>query len=160
MAKVSRGSEQAMIRLPDGMRDRLKDEAVKNGRSMNAEIVARLEGSFDVEPSQPDFVEAHRIIENLLLSLDAVRNGNDAQFIESSERDGFLFLSGVPTKWISELRLWEMATHRINWSSIDEYRKTGTFKEYVEQNQYNAIKDILKHFERLGYSIDQPGDDQ
>ncbi|PTM96485.1 Arc family DNA-binding protein [Mycoplana dimorpha] len=46
MAKIGRGSEQAMIRLPDGMRDRLKEEAKKNGRSMNAEIVARLEATF------------------------------------------------------------------------------------------------------------------
>jgi hypothetical protein len=51
MAKVSRGSEQAMIRLPAGMRDKLKDAAEKNGRSMNAEIVERLEWieSFDLE---------------------------------------------------------------------------------------------------------------
>ena len=46
MAKQGRGSEQAMIRLPDGMRDRLKAEADQSGRSMNAEIVARLEDSF------------------------------------------------------------------------------------------------------------------
>ncbi|SOE18587.1 Arc-like DNA binding dprotein [Hoeflea halophila] len=47
MAKQGRGSEQAMIRLPEGMRDRLKESAEQNGRSMNAEIVARLEHSFD-----------------------------------------------------------------------------------------------------------------
>ncbi|WP_202034438.1 Arc family DNA-binding protein [Rhizobium rhizogenes] len=35
-----------MIRLPDGMRDRLKAEADESGRSMNAEIVSRLEESF------------------------------------------------------------------------------------------------------------------
>ncbi|MDW9699243.1 Arc family DNA-binding protein [Sinorhizobium meliloti] len=46
MAKQGRGSEQAMIRLPDGMRDRLKAEAERSGRSMNAEIVDRLEQSF------------------------------------------------------------------------------------------------------------------
>jgi hypothetical protein len=46
MAKIGRGSEQAMIRLPDGMRDELKAAAAKSGRSMNAEIVERLE-NFD-----------------------------------------------------------------------------------------------------------------
>lgn len=35
-----------MIRLPDGMRDQLKGSAEKNNRSMNAEIVDRLEKSF------------------------------------------------------------------------------------------------------------------
>jgi plasmid stability protein len=33
---------QFMVRLPDGMRDRLKEAAADNNRSMNAEIVARL----------------------------------------------------------------------------------------------------------------------
>lgn len=47
MAKQGRGSEQAMIRLPDGMRERIREEAERNGRSMNAEIVARVEASFD-----------------------------------------------------------------------------------------------------------------
>lgn len=42
----SRGSDQFVVRLPDGMRDRLKAEAEANKRSMNAEIVARLEESF------------------------------------------------------------------------------------------------------------------
>lgn len=38
--------DQYMLRLPDGMRDRLKDEAAKNNRSLNAEIVSRLVASF------------------------------------------------------------------------------------------------------------------
>ncbi|MFC6790568.1 Arc family DNA-binding protein [Methylobacterium komagatae] len=41
-------SEQAdkfLLRFPDGMRDRLKALAEQNKRSMNAEIVARLEAS-------------------------------------------------------------------------------------------------------------------
>lgn len=46
MAKAGRGSEQAMIRLPDGMRDQIRDAAERNGRSMNAEIVERLSRSF------------------------------------------------------------------------------------------------------------------
>ncbi|MGV2104384.1 Arc family DNA-binding protein [Rhizobium sp. 21-4511-3d] len=38
-----RGSDQFPLRLPDGMRDRIKESAERNGRSMNAEIVAMLE---------------------------------------------------------------------------------------------------------------------
>lgn len=38
--------DKFMLRLPDGMRDRIAQEAAANSRSMNAEIVARLEGSF------------------------------------------------------------------------------------------------------------------
>lgn len=42
----SRGSEQFVLRMPDGMRDQIKRAADHNGRSMNSEIVARLERSF------------------------------------------------------------------------------------------------------------------
>lgn len=38
--------EKVIVRLPDGMRDLLKTSAEANNRSMNAEIVARLEASF------------------------------------------------------------------------------------------------------------------
>lgn len=46
-AKISRDSDKFMLRLPDGMRDQLKASAANSGRSMNTEIVARLEQSFD-----------------------------------------------------------------------------------------------------------------
>lgn len=42
----SRTLDKIVIRAPDGLRDRLKDAASASGRSMNAEIVARLETSF------------------------------------------------------------------------------------------------------------------
>jgi len=35
-------TDQYQLRLPDGLRDELKASAAANGRSMNAEIVARL----------------------------------------------------------------------------------------------------------------------
>ena len=39
---TGRDSDKFMLRLPEGMRDRLKNAADEAGRSMNAEIVARL----------------------------------------------------------------------------------------------------------------------
>lgn len=38
--------ERFIIRLPDGMRDQIANAAKTNNRSMNAEIVARLQASF------------------------------------------------------------------------------------------------------------------
>lgn len=49
MAKAGRGSEQVMIRLPEGMRDRIKLQSEKNNRSMNAEIVATLEYAYPAD---------------------------------------------------------------------------------------------------------------
>ena len=39
-------ADQFNVRFPDGMRDRIAATAKGNGRSMNAEIIARLERSF------------------------------------------------------------------------------------------------------------------
>lgn len=46
MTYAGRGADQFVVRLPDGMRDRLKKSATVNGRSMNAEILARIEASY------------------------------------------------------------------------------------------------------------------
>lgn len=43
MAKTSNDSDKFIIRLPDGMREMIKAAAVKNGRTMNAEVVSRIE---------------------------------------------------------------------------------------------------------------------
>ncbi|HJE24951.1 MAG TPA: Arc family DNA-binding protein [Methylorubrum populi] len=40
-------ADKFMLRMPEGMRDRLKAEAEANNRSMNSEIVARLQQTFD-----------------------------------------------------------------------------------------------------------------
>ncbi len=46
----SETQERFIIRFPNGMRDRIKEAADANNRSMNAEIVARLESSFLMSP--------------------------------------------------------------------------------------------------------------
>lgn len=51
MAENRSKSDGFMLRFPDGMRDHIKAEADRNGRSMNAEIVARLERSYTNWPN-------------------------------------------------------------------------------------------------------------
>lgn len=46
-ALASRDSDKFMLRLPDGMRPEIAAQAKANGRSMNAEIVCRLQRSFE-----------------------------------------------------------------------------------------------------------------
>jgi plasmid stability protein len=47
--RAGRGSDQFMVRLPDGMRKALAELAARNGRSMNAEIVHALAMYFENE---------------------------------------------------------------------------------------------------------------
>ncbi|MEL6362304.1 MAG: Arc family DNA-binding protein [Pseudomonadota bacterium] len=48
-------TDKFMLRLPDGMRERIKAAAAANGRSMNAEIVAQLDAAlkFSEETGHP-----------------------------------------------------------------------------------------------------------
>lgn len=61
MIVQSRGAEQFPIRMPDGLRDRIKAAAKAKGRSMNTEIIMRLMASFDPEPSALDAAVATAI---------------------------------------------------------------------------------------------------
>ncbi|MEM9700244.1 MAG: Arc family DNA-binding protein [Pseudomonadota bacterium] len=50
----SQKQDKFVLRLPDGMRDRIKVHAEANGRSMNAEIIHRLEASFEIPSALSD----------------------------------------------------------------------------------------------------------
>lgn len=62
-----------MLRFPDGMRERLKAEAARNGRSLNAEIIHRLERSLmtPVERANAEIEEEARALYKRLGSLEA-----------------------------------------------------------------------------------------
>ncbi|WP_102866930.1 Arc family DNA-binding protein [Pseudovibrio exalbescens] len=51
----AKNKEQFVVRLPDGMRERIASAAKDNNRSMNAEIVARLEDAFS-SSRLPDYI--------------------------------------------------------------------------------------------------------
>lgn len=52
---TSRTADKFVVRLPEGMRDRIADVAKQHHRSMNSEIIARLEHSLLDLPTLPDF---------------------------------------------------------------------------------------------------------
>lgn len=53
MARKDLELRPVMTRIPEGLRRRLEHEAKRRGRSMNAEIINRLQASFDI----PDIAE-------------------------------------------------------------------------------------------------------
>ncbi|WP_136685700.1 Arc family DNA-binding protein [Falsirhodobacter xinxiangensis] len=73
MATVGRGADQYTVRFPDGLRDKIKNAADTNNRSMNAEIVARLEASFDAGIADPaDVVRIMKMIADHTEAVKAV----------------------------------------------------------------------------------------
>ncbi len=50
----SETADRFIVRLPEGMRDRIRDAADANGRSMNAEIVHTLEKAYPASTTQDE----------------------------------------------------------------------------------------------------------
>jgi Arc-like DNA binding domain len=69
--RVGRGSDQFMLRLPDGMRAHLADMAARQGRSMNAVIVTSLavyiahDGEVDQRTIKNELAEMKQEIKHL-----------------------------------------------------------------------------------------------
>ncbi len=75
----SRTAAQFVVRLPDGMRERIAEAAEMNARSMNAEIVARLQESFEPRTVNIDMTvgedatvrDIQRVLEQLKPGIEA-----------------------------------------------------------------------------------------
>lgn len=63
-------ADKFIVRLPEGMRDRISEAARANNRSMNAEIVARLQQTFQADPPDLDAF-ADQLAEKLAKRLKA-----------------------------------------------------------------------------------------
>lgn len=82
----SRTADQFVVRLPDGMRDRIAQEAKSNNRSMNAEIVARLEESLDAPDREAEKTFETEAVMNAFRDTiaDIARNDNERDEIVRS----------------------------------------------------------------------------
>ena len=60
---VTRDSDKFMLRLPDGMREQIAVVAKENNRSMNAEVVARLQGSFEPNIAALSWIDLVKILQ-------------------------------------------------------------------------------------------------
>jgi hypothetical protein len=81
MGRPGRGSDQFPLRLPAGLRDRIKAYAAKHGRSMNAEILRVLEREY------PEPWPVEERVESLLEMMHILRGGaTDERIMQLSER--------------------------------------------------------------------------
>lgn len=69
-------ADRFQVRMPNGLRDRLRDAAEANKRSMNAEIIARLEESFAAPaPASVDTKRLQTLIDTLLEAVEMHQDG-------------------------------------------------------------------------------------
>lgn len=69
--RVVQPGEKYLVRFPEGMRDRIAEAAKANNRSMNAEIVARLESTFAERAVVVDPVAEEALLKNVQRLLEA-----------------------------------------------------------------------------------------
>ncbi|HHQ4739204.1 TPA: Arc family DNA-binding protein [Aeromonas veronii] len=73
---MSREHQQMRVRLPPELRDSLEQMAKKNGRSMNAEIVYRLQRTFDEDAELAEsgvkIIEGVKVIDGLSIDRHAL----------------------------------------------------------------------------------------
>lgn len=77
-APTNRESDKFIVRLPDGMRDRIKAAAEANSRSMNAEIVATLEEKYPAQKLDK-LRQAHQIVVGIMRQVMSNPNVSAAQ---------------------------------------------------------------------------------
>jgi hypothetical protein len=80
MARKSTELRPIMTRIPESLRRRLEREAARNARSMNSEIIHRLERSLDRQDVIQDFVAA----------LDDLRRAGEGDFDKFDYKTYFL----------------------------------------------------------------------
>lgn len=89
-APTSRDSDKFMLRLPEGMRDEIKEAADRNGRSMNAEIIARLRlalgAGVDASDEDPQVVRlSSELAERIASAAQNMRRSTEDQALATLE---------------------------------------------------------------------------
>jgi hypothetical protein len=142
-----------MVRLPEGLRGRLARKAERNARSMNGEIIHRLEGSFEredraqliettatavaakvrTEPrGDPDI--GRRYLSNLVREFGSLSDG-DPRKIEARKR------AVEARRWITET---ESSLEEM-WKEMDEQKDTwDRIMEEDEAEQQEAMGRLIE----------------
>lgn len=155
-----REQDKFMLRLPEGMRERIKRSADRQGRSMNAEIVQALEMVFPPEPTLEDVVEkVHRAI-------DAAKQGEvpyRASLIKALDQfadrvtAGLDFDQDIPTTIPGD---YQTASKRVEqWQRLNRARTTGIELDDLRRELANGLLDgVAKDYATWAAQSFQRGD--
>lgn len=134
--KMSREDPQFKLRMPGHLRDQAEQAAKASGRSLNAEIVTRLEASFLSGNSMNELIPAARAKELALLARNRIPNEVRKRVIEGiaravtlGQKDTIISLSdlqldiGISDKDLEELfkdllAELEKAGYKVKWDDI------------------------------------------
>lgn len=116
---VSRESDKFMLRFPDGMRDKIARAADSSDRSMNSEIIHRLESSFSVIVDEVSLMTALQVLNGYAAkfncSVSLTVSSTDLQILDTAIKNGNLPADATladledPTDAIVRLRTQQLA---------------------------------------------------
>lgn len=86
----SRQLDKFMLRLPDGMREQIGAAARANRRTMTAEIIRRLEDSFNSSVNVPNVISEQDIIQMIIDTHTIVTKMQEAGSTAPHQSDGVL----------------------------------------------------------------------
>jgi Arc-like DNA binding domain len=145
MAPKDQELRPVMTRIPEGLRRRLEREAKWRRRSMNAEIVARLQQSFDIPNQTDDIVsQVESAVESAEYSVTASLDG-----IQSQIR-AILSHLGLPDP-VEEAKARE-AEARARRAEARKAEEGGRTKGAA------TVEEALQTIERAGFKIARPSE--
>ncbi|MDX0438845.1 Arc family DNA-binding protein [Sinorhizobium medicae] len=140
--------DQFMVRLPEGMRDRIKKAAERSGRSMNAEIVAALETYYPPEPSIYEVLDrVHKAIE---LAQNAQLTPYRKELIEALDQFSEQISSGMEPDQFQQPLIGP--EYQSGGRFVDRYRRWERAKKFGVETE-----DFARELERGMFSR-LPGD--
>lgn len=157
MAKTTNASDKFIVRLPDGMRDRIKRSADRNGRTMNAEIVVALEQVFPPEPTVQDVLEKVHGAINLAKTRSVIPYREE--LVESLDKLSELIAEGLEPeqfspstpaftpddKFINRFKRWKRAQkYGVEQSDLEHELENGLFDHLRKDRLQNAIRQFKK----------------
>lgn len=136
----SRMLDKVVIRLPDGMRERLKRSADNLGRSTNSEIVKRLQSSFEDEDAHVVKLYLDSEVWNALFTDSTVRNMSRHERASEIMRTAYLG-DGIFTEKSDYVRSFE---------KIDElYERIVSLEDRNADLREQIEKDFILYFNKV-----------
>ncbi len=141
----SQVAERFQIRMPDGLRDALRIAAASNNRSMNSEIVARLEGSLS-EVHGVDF----RVEDLLEVTLAADLLGKAVAGLMDDDRRAEEFRKARLFEGLGRLEGAAKRARRAIW--LTEFDRSEELqREFITRESYAAYQE---HFQPNAFGVD------
>ncbi|MCJ8509521.1 Arc family DNA-binding protein [Rhizobium lemnae] len=124
--------DKFMLRLPDGMRERLRSAAERNQRSINSEIVHRLEQSFliKIESITDPFEKIKRLSEEISLFSEKAQEYQNALYKELELQRPFsaafhMHIFNLVAEWLH-------SGHEVKPNELEQ--EFANFRQWLEES--------------------------